>query len=139
MSKKLTIFSVATCAILGFLVFKSSGKQIQGDELTVANVEALSSYESDATPEINDQERRKCESEGGVYAHFSACEGSGFETVECTVEGELDFMGMKIKGSYKKGSSHNIAWARYNCHPNMVTRTGCCTKTGLYSGENKLA
>lgn len=59
--------------------------------------------------------------------------------VVCTVEGELDFMGVKIKGAYKKGSSHSIAWARYNCKPNEVTHTGCCTKSGLYSGEKKLA
>lgn len=124
-----------SCVIFGFLFFKAGDKQKQVNDLTEENIEALSSYESNA----NEEDRIKCESNNGVYGHYSSCEASGFENVVCTVEGELDFMGVKIKGAYKKGSSHSIAWARYNCKPNEVTHTGCCTKSGLYSGEKKLA
>ena len=124
-----------SCVIFGFLFFKAGDKQKQVNDLTEENIAALSSYESNA----NEEDRIKCESNNGVYGHYSSCEASGFENVVCTVEGELDFMGVKIKGAYKKGSSHSIAWARYNCKPNEVTHTGCCTKSGLYSGEKKLA
>ncbi len=135
MKKNLSLLSVMSCVIFGFLFFKAGDKQKQVNDLTEENIEALSSYESNA----NEEDRIKCESNNGVYGHYSSCEASGFENVVCTVEGELDFMGVKIKGAYKKGSSHSIAWARYNCKPNEVTHTGCCTKSGLYSGEKKLA
>ena len=135
MNKKTTLLSVMSFAILGLLFLQGGSRQVEKNDLTEENIEALSSYESN----VKEEERIKCESNDGVYGHYSSCEASGFENVVCTVEGELDFMGVKIKGAYKKGSSHSIAWARYNCMPNEVTHTGCCTKSGLYSGEKKLA
>ena len=66
----------------------------------------------------------------------SQCVESGFESVTCTIKGEITVFGVALKGEYSKGSTYRIAWARYQC----VTSNGnCCKKQGLYSGDTKLA
>ena len=74
---------------------------------------------------------------GGNWNMASVLMSSGFENVECKVDGEISFLGITLKGSYyQKGMSYSFPWASYRCES---SEGNCCTKQGLYSGENKLA
>lgn len=65
----------------------------------------------------------------------SVCADGRIETVECSVSGELSIAGFPvIKGSYKRGKSYTIAWARYKCE---TSKGNCCTIQGIYVDGKK--
>lgn len=104
----------------------------------LANVEALSSYEGESGSAGGDLSHREgCINSGGNWDMASVLSQSGFESVECRINGEISFMGVTLKAEYyKKGSKYPFAWASYKCEPSPGN---CCTKQGLYSGDTKLA
>lgn len=95
------------------------------------NIEALTQAE-----EPYPEERSKCISEEGNWNMASVCQDSGIERFSCSVSGEISAFGITLKGSYEKGESYNIPWARYTC---TASSGNCCKKQGMYTGETKLA
>ena len=100
--------------------------------LLKANIEALVSNEDDAGAWTIG----KCHSAGGNWDMASVCEETGFESATCKVSGEINIFGIKLSGSYEKGQTYYIPWARYKC---VSSSKNCCTKQGLYTGNTKLA
>lgn len=107
-------------------------------DLLLQNVEVLSRAEDDVKEEPDKIKGPKeaCLSEGGNWNEASHCTGTGFENSTCTISGEISLFGVTIKGSYSKGKSYKIPWARYSC---AQSAGNCCKKQGLYSGNEKLA
>lgn len=103
----------------------------------LANIDALTDFEGETGNNEDIALREGCIHSGGNWDMASILASCGFETVECKVDGEISFLGITLKGSYyKKGSSYSMPWASYRCESSAGN---CCTKQGLYSGENKLA
>lgn len=107
-------------------------------DLTRLNIEALSENEESSgdTFENDEDRRRSCYSKGGNWDMASICVESGFVKAECKVSGKLTILGVTIEGSYQKGSTYEIAWARYQCQTSL---RNCCTKQGLFTGSTQLA
>lgn len=109
----------------------------QKNSLLLENVEALAvDNEKGGEDDLTIARKQECFQKGGNWDEASHCVESGFETFECQVSGELSMFGITVKGSYTKGKSYSIAWARYEC---QISTGNCCTKQGLYSGDTKLA
>ena len=96
------------------------------------NLESLTAPPEEPYPE----ERAACVSSDGNWNMASVCEAGEISEVTCTVSGEVSICGIIIKGSYTKGKTYSIAWARYKCE---ASQGNCCKKQGIYSGETKLA
>lgn len=134
------LISVVTIfiGIIGYICY---GLQTTKSELlnTIAlvNIDALSNFEGEIGNDHNITSREGCILFGGNWNMASVLMSSGFENVECKVDGEISFLGITLKGSYyQKGMSYSFPWASYRCES---SEGNCCTKQGLYSGENKLA
>ena len=133
--KKKMIVMVCCLAIafvgvwFGFSCFEQENLE---SDLTMANVEALS--EGDA---VYDEaiERQKCHDSNGTWNMASICVDGKMESIKCTVEGQITIGSFTIKGSYTKGHTYNVGWARYSC---QVAKGECCNKQGIYSGGIKL-
>ncbi|HAC44020.1 MAG TPA: hypothetical protein DCE73_12620 [Paraprevotella xylaniphila] len=141
--KKRKLFNVVVGTVLGcsmvcvaYHVYDSQGSRKLEDSLLLENVEALATDDESGEDAAMKARREECYQKGGNWNEASHCVDSGFETFECEVAGEISAFGIVIKGSFKKGNKYSIAWARYQCEPSVGN---CCTKQGLYSGDDKLA
>ena len=134
MKKKVIIstFAIAAMALTAFTGYKTFGpKKTMADLILDENIEALTQGE-----EPYPEERLLCIAGGGNWNMATICSDSGIKTVVCTVSGELSVFGITLKGSYTKGNTYFIPWAKYTC---TNSNGNCCKKQGLYCGDNKLA
>jgi len=128
--------AVALIAAAAFGGMKTYGSYVGTEESDILseNIEALS---DESEPGADEKAlEQKCRNEGGDWNMYSSCEASGFEEVKCEKSFELELFGLKLSGSYEKNKSYTIPWARYNCKD---SKENCCTKKGLFTGEEKLA
>lgn len=131
--KLLKLLCIALVAIVTFVGTKTlKSNAYDRSNLLIQNVEALTSPEDEPYPE----ERKKCIEEGGSWNMASVCKNSGFESCTCKISGKITAFGVTLEGSYEKGKTYTIPWARYEC---QESKGNCCKKQGLYSGEEKLA
>jgi len=125
---------LALVAFAGSYHTYNSSSAVEESDLLMANVEALA-----GNGEISPEEKKRmeeCYAKEGNWDMASTCKASGFEDIECSVSGEVSIFGVTLKGSYTKGKSYTIAWARYEC---IESKGNCCTKQGLFSGDEQLA
>ena len=59
--------------------------------------------------------QEECFQKGGYWNELLANEDGGVTQQTCTVSGEITFLGTSIKGSYTKGNSYTLVWARFAC------------------------
>lgn len=59
----------------------------------------------------------------------SVCVDGGIVQKQSEGSGEFTFLGVIVKGSFKKGDIVNIAWERYSCQP---SDGNCCVKQGVF-------
>ena len=81
------------------------------------NVEVL------AQSEMNAGDEEKCRASGGYWNMALVCADGGIELVECTVSGEISFLGITLSGSYTIGNKYYIVWERYSC---INSNGNCC-------------
>ena len=132
MKKIKILLAVAFMGMLSYGTYSAydSMSSNTSNQLLLENVEALASGEGIPASYAD------CLAKGGNWNMASVCAEGGFYDSECTVSGEISAFGIILKGSYTKGNSYHIPYARYNC----VNSSGnCCIKQGLYTGETKLA
>lgn len=91
----------------------------KGRELSFVdeNVEVL------VQSEMNARNEEECRAFGGYWNMALVCADGGIELVECTVSGEISFLGFKVPGSYTIGNKYYIAWERYSC---INSDGNCC-------------
>lgn len=63
-----------------------------------------------------------CHKAFGYWDMALICDGSGIETTQCQIDGEITLFGFTVSGSYKKGKPYKIAWERWACR----SATGNC-------------
>ena len=126
-----SLCGVAVMAIAAFATYTEIQNHRQMQELTRRNLEVLldGEWETEFT-------REACLSDGGNWNMASVCVATGFENTTCKIAGKISCFGITIEGSYEKGKTYPIPWARYECKDSP---TNCCKKQGLYSGNIKLA
>lgn len=131
--RKVILFALVGIAlsIATYGVYVSQQKEETMSDILLANIEAISDPEHGTA-----WDKTSCQVQGGNWNQASVCVASGFETFECTISGELNIFGVKVSGSYKKGNKYPMPWARYECKDSVEN---CCTKQGMYSGNDKLA
>ena len=135
MKKKIfkSTLTVVMLAVAGYGGYKAYAKYASNEmttSLLMQNVEALTQEET-----LNEYQQ-KCYNDGGNWDMATVLSASGFESVSCTIEGEITFNNVTIKGSYVKGGTYRMPWAVYKCESSSEN---CCIKQGLYTGETKLA
>lgn len=81
------------------------------------NVEVLVQSEMNA---VNEED---CRAFGGYWNMALVCADGGIELVECTVSGEISFLGFTLSGSYMTGNKYYIVWERYSC---INSDGNCC-------------
>lgn len=104
--------------------------------LLVDNIEALSEDDNGVNVDESKEKEKQCYESDGYWNMAGICVESGFQTATCTVSGEIVAFGITIKGSYSRGGTYMIPWARYEC---KSSSKNCCTKQGLFSGSTRLA
>lgn len=133
--KPLTLLALFVIGMSTFVVANYTQSRTQRTyDIMLQNVEVLTQLEEESEEMI--ARRESCYNNGGTWNESSHCEASDFEDFTCTVSGEVSLFGVTIKGSYTKGKTYKLAWARYSC---VESKMNCCTKQGLYSGNTKLA
>ena len=120
--------SLSGVVILGLNISLSFDGQ-RDCSFILENVEALATDENPSN--YND-----CLAQGGNWNMASVCIESGFESTTCKISGQISAFGITFSGSYEKGKTYSIPWARYQC---QTSADNCCVKQGLYSGDQKLA
>lgn len=72
--------------------------------------------------------REECLRKGGNWNMASVCVDGKAECFKCEVSGEISVLGITLKGSYTKGNTYIISWARYSC---QTSEGNCCTRQGV--------
>ena len=127
---------IGTTGYVGYQTYEKN-KVASESDLFLENIEALAEdSETSQEDEETLQRKRDCFAAQGNWDEASHCASSGFESTTCTISGSVSLFGVTLTGSYEKGKSYNIPWARYECGRSTGN---CCKKQGLYSGDTKLA
>jgi hypothetical protein len=127
MKKKLLlgIFALAFLLIAGYGMNRSMKSYAGLSELALKNVVALADMEE---PDPGEDGPSNLEAECrelpmGIWNEALHCDDGGATTVECTIEGQLNFAGKVINGNYKVGVKYPVLWERWKCD---LSTGNCC-------------
>ena len=126
-------------AYAGYRTYDAYVEKQAESNLLLENIEALAEIDEAGNEGEEDGTKKRmeeCFQKGGNWNESTRCVEGGFETFKCEISGEISLFGITLKGSYTKGNSYRIAWARYDCEK---SEGNCCTKQGLYTGDQNLA
>ena len=139
MKKKYFFILPVVAVIISFVRFANTTEK---SDLIAQNVEALTQSESD----ISDVQKRRqeCFNKGGIWGYHSTYLGT--KDVDVTGAGgfEVIWKDKKYSVSFttKKGRIYHLPFTEYKCEADPQgtkdENMNCCTKQGLYYGEEKV-
>lgn len=143
--KKRILMMLFTCGLATWATVNVYLNQRTGEplsELNLLNLNALA-YAEGSTPgggTMNPFEgvggsiastEEECRQKNGYWNELLDCADGGVSSQTCTIEGEITLLGVTVKGSYTKGNSYTLTWARFACRS---SNGNCCNGNaqGIY-------